>query len=955
MSCSKYLFFLITLLPWSSLHSQNTIGLPAIINYDKTKYQGNGQTWDIDTDQNGILYFANNEGLITFNGNTWNLLPVPNNTRLRSVKIDADQRIYIGAQDEFGYYQANQRGILQYTSLKNIIPDRQQFADIWNIVFYQHHVFFRSNNKIFDYDHQQVKVFNAPVEWKILGATSGGLFAQDRREGLLKLENGQWQPICTNLGNKLITAIIESRQDTLLVATLKDGLFHIVRGQLLPLHTEADTAFRSNRIYCAVRINPSQLAVGTFSRGCYIVNGYTGAIVQQFTRDEGLQNNNVLRIFSDRRQHIWLALDNGIDQLQYNAAIRHITPDHRNLLGSYAALVHQRTLYIGTSDGLYASGLDSVSDISLSKGYFQPVANTKGQVWHLSVAYGRLLMGHHEGTFEISHGKAIPLLKDIGCWSYLPMTKSMLTGCYNGLAYMNLESSPVAIKSHIPGLYESLRFLAPDNAHQVWTSHPYRGIYHITLLPDTSLQFKLFTAKDGLPSDYNNYVFYIQGQMLAATQQGIYEFDRIRQRFSPSPKYASLFQQTAIQYMKEDQHGNIWFISDKKTGVADIKRHTITYFPELTGRIISGFEFIYPYDSQNIFIGGDKGIFHLNYTKYTQSTSRPTVLLGKVLAGGKKDSILAGGYSSSTPAHPIQLPYYYSNYHFEYASPGADQSDNVTYSYQLVGNDAQPSEWSSKTEKEYTNLLPGHYTFKVYARDNLGHTSAAAAFQFIIWPAWYQTTFARIVYLLLLVVFLYYIYCRQQQRLATQQLQHRKEQEQLIIRHQLELERNEMQLVKLRNEKLQDDVLHKNKELATAAMNIVQKGKILSHIKETLLESINKTSEPAQMPNFKKVLRLFEEAENNEEDWEHFSRHFDEVHNNFLLSLKKQFPKLSTTDLKLCAYLRINLTTKEIAQSMGISARGVETSRYRLRKKLDIPAEKNLYDFLLQATATPGK
>jgi DNA-binding NarL/FixJ family response regulator len=99
-------------------------------------------------------------------------------------------------------------------------------------------------------------------------------------------------------------------------------------------------------------------------------------------------------------------------------------------------------------------------------------------------------------------------------------------------------------------------------------------------------------------------------------------------------------------------------------------------------------------------------------------------------------------------------------------------------------------------------------------------------------------------------------------------------------------------------------------------------------------------------------MRLFEEAENNEEDWAQFSQHFDEVHNNFLRNLKKLFPDLTTTDLKLCAYLRINLTTKEIAQSMGISVRGVETSRYRLRKKLNIAGETPLYDFLIDIKAS---
>ncbi|MGN6421190.1 MAG: helix-turn-helix transcriptional regulator, partial [Pseudobacter sp.] len=134
-------------------------------------------------------------------------------------------------------------------------------------------------------------------------------------------------------------------------------------------------------------------------------------------------------------------------------------------------------------------------------------------------------------------------------------------------------------------------------------------------------------------------------------------------------------------------------------------------------------------------------------------------------------------------------------------------------------------------------------------------------------------------------------------------------------------------------------------------MHLVERGKVLSEIKEKLVQAITKHDPPLNIGNFRKVMRLLEEAENKDEDWEHFARHFDEVHSNYLNSVKKHFPSLTTTDLKLCAYLHINLTSKEIAQLMGISVRGVETSRYRLRKKLDIPGETSLNTFLLEAIA----
>ncbi|MEO6131638.1 MAG: hypothetical protein ABIQ02_07305, partial [Saprospiraceae bacterium] len=89
-----------------------------------------------------------------------------------------------------------------------------------------------------------------------------------------------------------------------------------------------------------------------------------------------------------------------------------------------------------------------------------------------------------------------------------------------------------------------------------------------------------------------------------------------------------------------------------------------------------------------------------------------------------------------------------------------------------------------------------------------------------------------------------------------------------------------------------------------------------------------------------------------DEDWEHFAYHFDQVHVDFLKHLRESFPQLSTSDLKLCAYLRMNLSTKEIAPLLNISVRGVEGSRYRLRKKIGLSNDANLTEFILRMSPT---
>lgn len=958
------------ILSYSPIFAQNTIGFPDIINYTREQYQGGGQNWDVATDTHGVMYFANTEGLLTFNGQFWKLYPIINHTRLRSVKVDRNGRIYVGAQDEFGYYFPDQSGTLQYHSLKHLLPeDKKRVADVWYIEFYDGGVYFQVYNNVLEYKNEHIKVFAAPVEWRKLYKTAHGLYAQDLRDGLQKLEQGIWKPACNDvrLQQMLITSVEEQRHGGLLIATLKNGFFTVVDGQLIPKKTEADAIFYANRIYGTVSLNDREMAVGTTSDGCYIINKESGNIIQHFSMEEGLQNNNVLKLFTDERQNIWLALDNGIDLVRYNSFIKQIYPDKKNLLTTYAVQVFNNKLFIGTSDGLYSTPLDNATDFSFSKNHFQLVANSKGQVWNLSTINDQLLLGHHEGSFLVKDNKATPLLNDKGSWLYKSFTTpdssaDVLIGSYTGLYGMKSSRQGFTPPAAIKGLNESLRFLAVDNDHTIWSSHPYRGVYKIRLTKDSS-QSTLYTSRDGLPSDYDNFVFRIKNRVVVATLRGLYEYDATRNSFVQSPQLYSLLGDLSVQFLTEDANGNIWFTSNRRPGIIDFRKpngalpYSVIYFPELQRKIVNGFEFIYPYDEENVFMAAEMGLYHVNYRKYITGAAGPAIAIGSVKAFGKTDSLIFGGYFANGSALPAaqtaqpeaRLPHSFNDFHFEYASPAYDQGSSIEYSYRLEGFTTGWSEWTTKTEKEYTNLSYGRYTFMVKARNNLGLESTAAKYSFTVLPAFYQTNVAWAVYMLMFLALLYLLYQRQRRKFTNQQIKYQQKQEHLISLHQLELERNEKELIQVQNDKLEGEVEFKNRELATVTMHLVERGRVLSNIKEVLTQTVKKLEPAVTQNHFKRVMRLFEEAENNEEDWENFSRHFDEVHSNFLWRVKQHFPTLTITDLKLCAYLHINLTSKEIAQLLGISVRGVETSRYRLRKKLNIPGEVSLNAFLLEA------
>jgi len=192
------------------------------------------------------------------------------------------------------------------------------------------------------------------------------------------------------------------------------------------------------------------------------------------------------------------------------------------------------------------------------------------------------------------------------------------------------------------------------------------------------------------------------------------------------------------------------------------------------------------------------------------------------------------------------------------------------------------------------------------------------------------------------------IYRWQRKKFLQQQIQHEEEQKKLLYIHELELNKTESELVTLRNDKLEADINFKNSELASSAMHLVKKGELLTNMKSELAQLMKRVDNEQVVSELKKMIKALSEDDNIDKEWENFAKHFDQVHSDFVIKLKEKHPAISGNELKLCAYLRMNLSTKEIAQLMNISVRGVEISRYRLRKKLGITTEVSLFDYLIK-------
>lgn len=952
----KAIVFFITILFFIKIFGQNAIGLSDVINYTKEKYAAGAQNWDIKQDEDGILYFANNEGLLIYDGSFWKLYPLPNKTIVRSLEIGEHHRIYIGGQNEIGFFSPNKKGELAYTSLLPLLAVKDRsFADVWNIITYKGFIFFRTSTKIMELKGENFLVY-PNEDWRFLGLANNNLIAQDHTNKLLVFYNNSWQAFINQSilpQDFLITSAVPYSGDTTFITTLKNGVWLLSNNVLSKFKTPVLDFISTKNIYTSLQIDNNRLLLATSLGGCFVIDKQ-GKLIQSFSTLEGLQNNNVRHVFSDKNNNLWLGLDNGIDFIAYNNSIKEITPDKQNKGAGYTAIIYDNKLFIGTSNGLYYLPIDASKNISLIKGNFLPVANSQGQVWNLAEVNGQLLMGHHEGSFIINNNTAKPFDKSSGFWNFFSLSTQasnvMLAGNYKGINFYNFKNEKFE-NPNIHARFESSRFVAVDN-NDIWVAHPYKGIFKINFNPPNSTTIQNYSVNKGLSSTNHYYIFKIKNKIVAPTENDYFEYNSSSDSFQRSPFFEKLFGAIRVNYLKEDKNGNIWFTSDKNLGVVDFSYNTpkIIYIPELAGKIVSGFEFIYPVDINNILVGGEKGFYHINYEQYRKNNNKIEVLIRQVKVLNGNESTIFGGYNGgAVKEKEVSLKYNLNSLHFEYSSVLYGQQSNIEYSFFLKGFDKGWSNWLKKTDKEYTNLPASNYTFLVKARNNLGNESDPVSYSFTILPPWYQSKAAYLIYAVLLIFFIYWLNKKEKIKFLKQRLNHEEEQKNLQYLHQLELENSEKAIVKLKNENLETEINHKNKELAAATMHLVQKGELMGKIREELMRMSKTIGKENSLQEFKRVIRMMTDDDKFEQDWEQFSFHFDRVHGDFLMSLKNKFPKLTATELKLCAYLRMNLSTKEMAQLMNISVRGVEISRYRLRKKINIPTEANLYNYLIES------
>lgn len=911
--------------------------LPPIQSYSPDEYNAANQNWAITQSEEKDIFFANNDGLLKFNGSRWSIFPSPNGSIVRSVKA-IKSRVYAGLYEDFGYWEKRSDGKYYFTSLVNSLElTVQNDEEFWNILHYDNWLIFQSLSRLVMYNElsKEIKFFvpsqdiftSFIVDKRIYFTLNSGLYTLENGKELLisndsRLRNRNQYPHILN--------IFKNDRNLLIITDEMDFLELFPNGNLTSLSsTISKPQVNGTTVYKAIRLKDGGFAIGTVGKGLMLFDD-KGKLLRILNKSQGIINNTILSLFEDLDNNIWLGLDNGISLINSKSPFK-IYNDNDGFLGTvYSSKLHDDLLYIGTNQGLFFKKHKSDS--------FKLIPNTAGQVWSLTEINGELFCGHNNGSFIIKNGIATKIPETSGTWAFRKISKSsnlILEGGYLGFNILYKKNNQWVIRNKIKGFDISSRLFEISKNGKILVSHGYRGVYKLLLSPDfyDLKEFKIDTSVsiggNASLAKFDNEIYYNYSA-------GFYKYHSDKDTFEKDNLLSNLSNKELINgIIINDNNKKLWMFSKNylhylsKDLMSNERTISTVLFPEKLRKTV--FENISKIQNEDYIIGTNNGYISFDLEKYILYP--PETQYEKIDINKINESPISIDFNEN-----LQFNHKTNNISFYYNSTNFQKFQKVEYQFLL---DGYTNDWSSFNEKSnitFNNLRYGDYEFKVRSKiGNVFSKNNLQSIEFSILSPWYRSNFMIANYVLIVVILIflinrYYINF------------YRKKEEKIIKMNQNKLELKEIEkkqaLMSIENEKLQQDIEGKNRELAISTMSMIKKNQFLSKLKKDL-KNID------SMQNISSVIRVIDRNLNNRDDWKFFEEAFNNADKDFLKKVKQSHPILTNNDLRLCAYLRLNLSSKDIAPLLNISLSSVEIKRYRLRKKMNLSRNEGLTDHLL--------
>lgn len=894
----------------NNTYSQELV--PPIQNYSPAEYSAASQNWDIAVDERGVVYTANHQGLLVFDGLSWELFPLESQSIIRSV-YPHKGKVYTGSYKEFGFWETQLDGSMSYTSLTPLMSDfKLQSDEFWEIISFQDAVFFRSFGAVYKYEDNKISKVQDIVS-SALGVFQDKLIMTPRKKGVVYLANDEIKPLEGNQAilNDINIIDVDTQGDTLYLGG-KESLYIYANNKFSRFWDEKlNRILERSELNHIISISQDKIVLGTIKNGIITYHSKSGQI-KVFNRISGLQNNTVLGMTYDKSR-LWLALDKGVDMIDLDAPIMFYTDNTGELGAVYDIQKYKENYYLASNTGVY----------SFSNGDLNLIENAEDHTWNLSVIEDVLYANHNTGIYKIVNNQFISIQSRTGSFNIekvIDETQKLLIANYTGISLYDRNKDVV---KELPSINFPVKDIILEDSSTIWAAHPYEGIYKITHENFNEVKVNKIAALGGA-ANFNPQIYELNKQIVVYVNEKWFKYNPFQDNFEsfseldPYSNSRLIFQEGTEYIFANSDNGSII--------ITDLKDNKLVIPSEkLNNRLVRSNENFIKENDSIFYITLNDGFARLNINKLkrqdkNQWISKPFI---------KEFNDEYQHYSlSESPLIPFNRS---RNIIVKAGMPISDATD---LKYSLVGEEKLKGTFKDG-QINFRNLQHGDYELELIATGNQTEDTVTQKFLFSIAPPWYLSGWMKTVYILLLIGIILFIYWLNKQKLKKHQFQ---------LEEKFEKEHAE-RLNKIEKERLMNEIDLKRKELANTTMMAAKKNEVLMEIHGELNKDKNKFSNQFRL---KHIMNKINSAVKSKDEWKVFETNFNEVHEDFFKDVLDNYPKLTSKDLKLCSYLKMNLSSKEIAPLMGISVRGVEVHRYRLRKKMELDSDVNLTKFLIK-------
>ncbi|MFN5795631.1 MAG: SpoIIE family protein phosphatase [Bacteroidota bacterium] len=823
---SKKLGILLLLIGISTLlYCQIPSGTPFIKNYLPSEYKSASDNWCIVQDKRNLIYVANTNALMEFDGKNWSYYSNDNKSIFRSIAVSDSNIIYTGSVGEIGYLKPI-NGKLKYVSLNTLLKQNSTFGDVWKTYCVGNKVYFQTNTQLFVYNGSAVTEI-LPEKGKSFHFSykvNSDIYVLEIGSGIKKLIGNKLELIKGGelFKNEKLYCLLNSENDKLIAGTKESGLFKISsNGEVEKFKTEIDTKLIEGFLYCGISTSKDNIALGTIYNGLYIIN-LEGKLVQHLNKKSGLPDQLVKNIFLDNQDGLWLALDKGISRIEINSPITFFG-EQDGLPGRIDEVCEfNNYIYVSSSKGVSYYKID---DNSTKK--FLPIDAINSPAWSFEVIEGLniVLVSTQQGVFELKENKAKLIYSyHAYCTKFIGEQNKLFIGLKDGLILFEYTKGKWNNEKYFDSIPYEIRKIDVDDKGIVWIGTAFDGIIALTDVKNNSVYF---LDKNKLSTTNNNYQIYYFNKknnlsnlsfirpyntslgMFFSTLGEVMEYDFRNDNFFKSTKFPKEILEGDVQLLPivEDKNGIIWIsiyneLKSKIYRFNPQNSEKSNYISRLENQSIYG---IHISNKKYTLLSSLDGIFCYNQSQKLSSATKVNTLIRFVSAG---NDTLYEGFPGNNFLYNKNILYKNNDLTFVFALPSFDNSDKNQYSFYLEGLEETWKPFSEEIKIQYLKLREGTYTFHVRSKNIYGRIGKEATFKFTINPPWHRTTIAYLIYFSFLVVVVFIIVKISVYRLkkAKSRLEKIVKERTQEISRQKEIVEHQKVLVELKNKDITDSI-----------------------------------------------------------------------------------------------------------------------------------------------------